>query len=396
MALAVLAVAPLRAQQQSPAPPEVPVVENTVSSNAAVQHHAISDTDLLEMLRNHFDERTLISVIELNDTRFDVSPEALIALKKAGLTDRVIAAMLEAKRRPPPQASAGPDQPSGAAASATLSGVAEPTPGDPQSLQAIMVRAQASMSRLQAMGYGAVMPSLNGMGMFGAPTSAALPRVQLLAMPENVDLSPSYAQRAISRLSGGGGAARATSMFRSLAMEALRFASVAGGPSGVAAGMAARSGISMFGRLVPGSRPSTPAITYAWGLPGPHANRVLPLGALSFAVHYGDIPGMDPDSLEPTVLRLAVTRDNYRLLGATRQKMGPEMTGANGEWIAEERITVHAIRAGRGIYTVKLDSPLPTGEYALVLRPVKGYKSQPSAFDSSGQLTGTAWDFSCP
>jgi hypothetical protein len=393
LALGAVVQAQLRAQEAAPPSPPAPrpAAEDAAHTDSAAERHAISNADVLDMVHNQFDEATLLSVIELNDTQFDVSPQALIALRKGGVTDRVIAAMLETKRRPPLQGPA-------ATASPPAPGVAPGAP-DPQAanLQAAMARAQAGMARLQAMGYGGALPSLHGMpGASGGSTSAALPRV-LLGAPANVELSPSYAQRALSKLSSSEGAGQGASMLRSLAMEALKFASIAGGPSGMAAGMAARSGASMFGHFMPGSRPGTPSITYAWGLPGRHSERVLPLGTSSFSLHYDDIPGTDPDSIEPAVIRLAVTRDNYRLLGATRQKMGREMTmGGTGEWIAEERVTVQAIKEGRGVYTVKLEPPLASGEYALVLRPVKGYKPQASAFDSTGQLTGTAWDFSWP
>ena len=403
----------------------------------------MTNADVVQMLKSHLDEATVLSAIEVNETQFDVSPQALIALKQAGLDDPVIAAMLESARREHAGtrlASVSPGTPDTAPGSGGPTSVPAPggngmTPGpvgvgtgaataaigpgptpspqqpptgfpgggggmpglDPQTA----ARMQAAMSQLQAMGYGSArsMP-FGGSSRFGAPamgwSSGSAVKVFLLAPEGRTELIASYAQRAMSKFKTGGPSAGG-SLLRSIASEGLRFAALGAGPGG----MAAMSGVSMLGRFMPGMGSSRPSITYAWGLPGSHSDRTLAPTA-AFELRYADIPGIDPDAYEPVLLHLVLTKDNYRLLGATRQKLAGGvgmMTlggGSAGDWVAEDRVAAKLQKQARGLYTLQSSKPLVAGEYALVLRPVKGYKSQPSGFGSGEELASTAWDFSTP
>lgn len=53
----------------------------------------LKNADILLMTQNHFDDETLIKVIEVSDTDFDVSGDALIALKNQGVGSDVLRAM---------------------------------------------------------------------------------------------------------------------------------------------------------------------------------------------------------------------------------------------------------------------------------------------------------------
>jgi hypothetical protein len=389
-----------------------PTEQDTATQHtaAADSHHAMTNADVVEMLKSHLDEATVVSAIQVNDTQFDVSPQALIALKRAGLDEPVIGAMLEAARRK----QGGVTAASGAAAPTSFGANGPPAapvgfggttagvPGMPQLDPQTAARMQAAMAQLRSMGYGtaASMP-------FGTTGPSPLPwggtasisgptvRVFLLAGANRTELVASYAERAMSKVNSGGPSEGAT-LLRSIASEGLRFAAIGAGPGG----MAAMSGFSMLGRFMPGTGPSRPTITYAWGLPGTHSNRVVePTPA--FELRYADIPGIDPDAYEPVLLRLVLTKDNYRLLGATRQKLGTGMGmmaagGGSGDWVAEDRVPAKLHKQERGFYTVQSDKPLAVGEYALVLRPVKGYRAQPSGFGGGEQLSAAAWDFSTP
>jgi hypothetical protein len=57
---------------------------------------AIGNSDVHAMAEAEFSDSTIISVIGANDVDFDVSPRALVALKRAGVSEPVIEAMLAA------------------------------------------------------------------------------------------------------------------------------------------------------------------------------------------------------------------------------------------------------------------------------------------------------------
>jgi hypothetical protein len=394
--------------QQAGTAVEQPAPASTVPA-AGSEPHAMTNADIVAMVKSHLDEATVVSAIEVNETQFDVSPQALIALKQAGLGDPVIAAMLESARRHEvkalaPSTPGAPPGPGAAAAAATGPvGLGVPTapqqppgvfPGGPAGMRALdpqtAAAMQAAMGRLQAMGYGSAvsMP----FGGSAAQGSASAIHVCFLVGNEKQELIASYAQRAISKFRTGGPSAGG-SLLRSIASQGLRFAAMGAGPEG----MAAMSGVSMLGRFMPGMGPSRPSITYAWGLPGSHSERVLAT-APAFELRYADIPGIDPDAYEPVLLHLVQTKDNYRLLGATRQKLGAGMgmvgMSGTGDWVAEDRVPAKLEKQGRGLYRLESSKPLAAGEYALVLRPVKGYKAQPTGFGNGEELASTAWDFS--
>ncbi len=85
------------------------------------------------------------------------------------------------------------------------------------------------------------------------------------------------------------------------------------------------------------------------------------------------------------VLKLFQTKDNYRLVGATQMKMTAKnmrhgSSPENGKWISEDRWPSRVDKEERGFYILHVDSALEPGEYAVVLRPVKGYKqSRPAS-----------------
>jgi hypothetical protein len=405
-------------QTPAPTPVAAPPAESPHTARQPV-----GNADIIAMVQNRLSDEAILGMIELNETRFDVSAEDLIALKKAGVSDRVLNAMLEATRRredrsvsagattdaatPAPRASGSSEAPGGAQAAVagqtdtslalTQTPPAFASPGaappglDPRTVAAM----QAALSRMQSMGYGGAggFPRPLGMGAAGAgPGMGALfPKVFLLVAGVKTELTASTAERAVSKFTGVGGSSGAATL-SSLASEALTFASIGAGP----VGMMAKSSFSMLRGFMPGSRPSGPKITYAWGLPGAHSTRALPASQPAFEFVYKDIPGIDPDAFEPALVRLALTRDNYRLVGATRQEMRMAMGAATDppDWVSEDRLPARLQKSERGAYTLLVEKSLPPGEYAVVLRPAKHYKAQPSGFGGADQLSATVWDFS--
>lgn len=71
----------------------------------------LTNADIVMMTQNHFDDETLIKIIQVSETDFDISGDALIALKNQGVSSTVLRAMLQAtqdKRRGATETSVAP------------------------------------------------------------------------------------------------------------------------------------------------------------------------------------------------------------------------------------------------------------------------------------------------
>lgn len=72
--------------------------------------HVITNSDVISMTKAGIGEHTIILAIQRGPVKFDISPEALIALKRAGVSDQVLNAILSAPREvsPEPKSSQSP------------------------------------------------------------------------------------------------------------------------------------------------------------------------------------------------------------------------------------------------------------------------------------------------
>src|SRR5436189_1581598 len=73
-----------------------------VTGVAAQQKNpALTNDDILKMVKGGLQETTVLNAITANETDFDVSAKALLDLKQASISDKIIDAMLaaEAKKR---------------------------------------------------------------------------------------------------------------------------------------------------------------------------------------------------------------------------------------------------------------------------------------------------------
>jgi hypothetical protein len=394
----------------------------------------LKNADVLLMTQNHFDDETLIKVIEVSETDFDVTGGALIDLKNQGVSPVVLRAMLESVHKnraatsslqtvaPTPhatvpttaQAPVSPESTDPTLATRTSTPVATnsttPAPVNPPPVPAAAAygayppnamagidpaQLAALRARLASMGMGNMMGGMGSMGMSYPPEQMPHVSLRMGSNKDNQEIAASMAQIGQSNYKGSMGAGGMA--LRSLTTEGLSFAAMGAGP----AGMMAMSAFSMASGFMPGMRPGAPKITYVWGLPGRNSSRVFDQSNPMFELTYGNIPGVDPDAYEPAVLKLYQSKDNYRLVGATQIKMTAKnmrngSSPENGKWISEERWPSHVDKEERGFYILHVDSALEPGEYAVVLRPVKGYKQTSSGLGGHAQVFYSVWDFSVP
>lgn len=374
---------PAAAEQSAPPaparsePPADARAEETATPNpaAATAAPTIGNDDVVEMTNAGFAESTILAAIAANDSRFDVSPHALVALKEAGVSEAVIEAMLTIAAANKKAASAS-SKAGTAAAAAPMP--AAPMPAAPP---AELVQLAALVERLAAQQDAAAAAQR---APDPPPSADPAPHAWVLNAAERMELPPTIAQVAFTDDKGG----KRLETLQGLASKALVFVNPAVG--GIA---------TTLGGLF---HPGNPERTAIWALAGSAAPRELG-AAPSFEVEFGTIPGVDPDEYQPAIVRLVQTKDNYRLVAAAKTE-GAKGSPPDGP-IVEEPVVTGLTQLGRGHYRASAKTALPTGEYALVLRPIekdeRGRRRRRKNEASLGELLGSGttqilyftWDF---
>src|SRR5882762_5287418 len=93
---------------------------------------SLTNQDVISMVKNFLPESVILSAIKSNETNFDVSATGLIALKKAGVSSKVMQAMLDAgnnKNNPVTLAPVAPAPVAGVPNAVGLAGAALPGAG---------------------------------------------------------------------------------------------------------------------------------------------------------------------------------------------------------------------------------------------------------------------------
>jgi hypothetical protein len=285
--------------------------------------------DVIEMTDAKLEDSTILAAIAANDLRFDVSPRALVAMKEAGVSDKVIEAMIATET-------------AGKKAAVAVKPAATPavSSAEFQRLQS-MIERLASQQDAAAAARRAPEP----------PASAEpAPRAWLLRDGDRTALPPTIAQVALTDDKSG----ERFKTLQGLAGKALVFVNPAVG--GIA---------TSLGGLFHSDNKRRTAI---WALAGTAATRELRAHPV-FEVEFGNIPGVDPDEYQPAIVRLVPTKDNYRLVAAAKTEGAKATVQPDGP-IIEEPVITELRQLGRGRYRASVTGGLPTGEYALVLRPV--------------------------
>jgi hypothetical protein len=326
----------------------------------------LTNADVVKMVKNNFSEDSIITTIQNNKTQFDLSVDALIALKNAGVGERLISVMQSA-------------QASGRVSPAPPAGTPEiSTPVPPVSI--------TSASSLQQP-YVLVVYGGTKQPLPLEPTHVGK------AEAKGNDLGELAKEQATDKLYNAIQLSAATRLGVAIDSRLVRIP-ILGAGAGAAGAMS--EGISKAARIVHKPKP----VMYLWAVPGHNSSLGLRTTMPQFEAVYGDIPGTDPEEYEPFVVRLAQTRENWRLVGA--KKDDPEAYRSK-KWSAytdfmEERTPTRSNRLGRGRFLITLERPLEAGEYGVVLRPVlktKIFAGEDIANrERSGILFDTAWTFS--
>jgi len=335
---------------------------------ACADDHPLTNADVVRMSQSHFSDSTLVAVIQTHKVAFDVSPDALVALKKSGVSDTVVHAMVDAVSAQAATASAPAAQPTG------------PPGAMPPNMPALPPQAEAMMQSM-----GMMMP-----GSQSAAPAAKVPDVWLVSGAQKTAMKyamTSTVQSGMQGMSGMGG----SNMLGSLAQQGLGMAGMALGPVGMVAS-------SLFGMFSHPKAPPKPHMHMVWALPNPQSRNVLQNASPTFELNYAGIPGINPDSFEATIVKLEPTKDNWRLVGATDQEISAAtfMGGAPpADTMVENRVDVIIKQIESGHVQITPVKPLDAGEYGVVIRPDKeADRSHDVGGPAANQLFYTVWDFS--
>lgn len=315
----------------------------------------LTNEDVVSMVKNGLPESVIVGSMQANTTNFDVTPNGLIALKKAGVGQKVMDAMLAAETNK--RKSGGGAAPGSTPATATQSSAS--SPGQP---------AVTAISKSGRQG-------LN------------LEKTQLA----ETKTKPS----SMSALAGDSALNQA---LREGINQAAWQTAIHSGSYGSYS--AINSATSIGGGLL-SHKKSNPTVTYVWALPAPNSTSSLSSNTPNFDVNFGGIPGVNASEYEPAIVRLTTTPNNWRLVGATEGKADSQQSSAF-DWpvyssFVEERVPTTVKQIGPGHDEISPSSTLAPGEYGVVLRPLSRTKKYSGSDIAKSQGDGlcfnSVWSF---
>ena len=310
----------------------------SLSLAAQDTHKQMTNADVIKMVQAGVPESAIVASIKSSTPQFDTSPDALIALHKAGVTRDELDAMIAAGTSAS-NASGSSPQPGGSTA---------PNPNFPS--VAVIQNGSSQMLDLEKTQIAETKTK---------PTSMAT-----LAGDQAI-------QQGIST------AAWDTAIHTNSAV----------GSSAVLGGGSVLSGLMSHRK---------PTVTYVWGVPKPQSANVLHTMSPSFSVNYATIPGVIPDDFEPAIIKLTPAQNSLRIVGATQAKEdATSQSAANWEIYSsflEDRVAANSQKKSPGDYQISPASPLVPGEYAVVMRPVSKTKKFSGGDVARAQGEGLMFD----
>ena len=323
---------------------------------AQSQPKPLTNEDVVSMFKAGLPASTIMAAVQSEENSFDLSAAGLIALKKNGVSQQVMDAML-------------------AASAKKKEAAAVPAPA-----------AAAAMAAL---------PPVSAMQSVPQPTVLMVQGANKTALP----LSRTQISQTKTKPSSLGALATDPVLgqaFQGMAMQAGTMALMHSG-SAMGAGM-----LGSAGGLVSGFMShKKPTVTEVWALPGQKADNVAG-NQPGFEISFANIPGVNPDEYEPVLIKLAPAANNFRLVGATQAKQDVFDSSAM-DWevyssFVEERVAAQSQKSGSGQYKLQPSSALAAGEYGIALRPLNKEKkfSGSSVGQNSGDglLFNSVWAFS--
>ncbi len=390
VSLSILSALPVSvfAQQQKPPASSKPVVvitqaETPDSRQQQQQQKPVTNSDIIRLVKAGFGESVVINYIQTNQSRFDVSLNALIELKNSGVSQKVIETMQF-------MAAAG----GGGGAKQPAQKVSGQSSASNQSLsQQPPLPSSTPDFRAEAAALAARPPSAYGQQFY----------TRLLKNPDVKDGDEQFLLQAVPQIVQ---TKEKTGDLASIARDKAIDEAISHGTTAAisAAGAAAiGSSVPVFGGIIQGGMMAgnllrkKPTATYVTAIGGQSSPFVPQTDSPKFEVVFGNVAGVNPEEYEPAIVRLIPTANNWRLVYAKKAKQGYPATGGRFySDFTEERVSSRSVKLGRGDVQIEAEKPLPAGEYAVVLRPVsqeKTYSMKETGDFEGYTLTLAVWDF---
>jgi len=321
---------------------------------------AMTNLDVVKMVKAGVPENVIVMTIQTGKSKFDISPDGLIALQKAGVTQTEMGAMMAAASGAAPAPALAPEAAAPGSAPA------------PQPVPPIPAPAQSNMPTVSVL--------LNGM-----PQEIPMEKTQLAQTKTKPTSMTSLAGDSVVTQAMQAGIGTAT-MSATSHMTSMAGSSTIQQAGSIFSGMMAR-------------RKAT--VTYVWGVPSPASTNILPIVSPSFTVNFANTPGVNPEDFEPAIVKLTPAQSSCRIVGATMGKDDMSASAA-ADWqvyskFLEERVAVHSQKSGNGQYQLSPSSALLPGEYAVVLRPISKEKKfsggDVARAQGDGLMFDSVWSF---
>lgn len=318
----------------------------------------LTNAGVIKMVKAKLSESVVVATIQSSPANFDISPDGLIALQKAGVTQNEMDAIVAAQKTA---------NGSGATAAPTN---ADAGGGSPAPAAALGPRWQ--------------MPSVTVLESGGAQ-ALPLEKTQLAETKTKPTSMTSLA-----------GDSAVTQGIQAGVNDATW--SAASHMSSGAGGSAIEQAGGIFGGMMSRRQPT---VTYVWGVPGPASSNVLQTTMPKFSVSFAKAPGVNPNDFAPEIVKLTPAQNTCRLVGATTGKQDVRSHDA-ADWeiyssFVEERVAVTLQQTNAGEYEMSPQSALLPGEYAVVLRPISKTEKFSGGDVARGQGPGlmfdTVWTF---
>lgn len=329
---------------------------------------ALTNQDVVSMEKSLLPESVILSAIKTNDTDFDVSATGLIALKKAGVSAKVMQAMLDAAN----------NKKNGV--NATAPGASGATNGVPNTASNALA---ATVSAAGGPAWQPTVAALQGTTKVNL-TAEATQIVQTKTKPTS--LSALAADQALDQALQVGTQVAQQAVAKNGATMALT---------------ALNPGAALVTGLL-SHKAKQAKVTYVWALGG-GSSSANPGNTPSFEVNYAGLPGVNADQFEPVIVKLSPTpQANFRLVGATEAATTAAQS-TQQDWpiyssFVEDRVNAKVEKLGIGRAKVTPQAAMSPGEYAVALRPVdKSHKfsgEEVGKNQAEGLLFNYAWAFS--
>jgi hypothetical protein len=309
----------------------------------------LTNDDIIVMVRKKLPESVIVSTIQAGPAKFNTSPNELIRLNSAGVTEKELNAILASSGTAPASAPAAANK--GASAEA-----ADSIPGSKSRLPRVVMTQGGSSQELKLEKTQLAETKTKPSSMKSLASDSAVTQ----AMQAGVNTATYSAATHMNSGVGGSAMQQAGGIF-----------------SGV---MSHR----------------TPTVTYVWGVPGPASSNILQNGKPSFTLDFSRTLGIKPEDYEPALVKLTPAQNTCRVVGATLGKADVRSSPA-ADWqmyshFLEERVASTPQKLEPGKYKIAANTELAPGEYGIVLRPVSKEKKFSGGDVARAQGDGLMFD----